>query len=199
MAWPRRGYRGLYRHGGAYPIQGLWGHAAAPAGSGVHGATNPCVARHVSEVPALLTLGGIRSTETGSECDIEHRRSHIGLQDKITSILRYDAPPGATGGAGEGFFRRFPSLSKGIYSFTPHFSHTHRRWGSIGSRGTGRGSGPQGGQPYGISGVNRGSTGTGTGYPAHEMRWFRSLRPVRSRTNPVLVTSIACFDPTPSL
>ena len=41
MAWPRRGYKGLYRHGGASPIQGLWGHAAAPAGSGVHGATNP--------------------------------------------------------------------------------------------------------------------------------------------------------------
>jgi hypothetical protein len=121
-----------------------------------------------------LTLGSLRSTETGSECDIEHRRSHIGLQDKMLSILRYDAPPGATTRAGEGFYRRFPSLSKGIYSFTPHCSHTHRRWGSIGSRGTGRGSRPPGGgavQDLRVS--TAGGTSTGTSYPAQETHWFR--------------------------
>ncbi len=41
------------------------------------------------EVPALMNLGGIRSTETGSECDIEHRRSHwAARQDLVDPALR---------------------------------------------------------------------------------------------------------------
>jgi len=57
------------------------------------------------EVLARLTLGCMRSTETGSECDIDHRRSRIGLQDKILSNSRYDAPPGAVANRGRGFPR----------------------------------------------------------------------------------------------
>ncbi len=41
VVWPWRGYRGLYRHGGAFRNQGLWGQAAALGGSGVHETTNP--------------------------------------------------------------------------------------------------------------------------------------------------------------
>ena len=38
---PWRGYKGLYHHGGAFPIQGLWGQAAALVGSRVHETNNP--------------------------------------------------------------------------------------------------------------------------------------------------------------
>jgi hypothetical protein len=130
VEWPRRGYRGLYRHGGALPNQGLWGEAESLVGPGNHGAFDPCVARPVSEVPDRLTLGRIQSTETGAECDIDHRRSHIRRQDKISSISRYDAPQGRQLEAGGDFHQRLLSLSKGIYSFTPYSSHTHRRWGT---------------------------------------------------------------------
>ena len=78
------------------------------------------------KVSSRLALGGIWSTETGLECDNDHRSFH----------------------------RRFPSLSEECFSFTPHSSHTHRKWDSIGSRGTSRGSRPsrgKGGQ-YGMSG-----------------------------------------------
>ncbi len=91
----------------------------------------------------------------------------------------------------EDFHLRFPSLRRGLRSFTSLYSHTHRRWGSIDSRGTTADRARRGGRPYTILGVNRGSTSTGTGYPAQKMRWFRFPRPVRSRTTPCLATSMA--------
>ncbi len=89
MAWPRRCYRGLYRYEESFPSQGLWGHAAAPVGP------------PFPEVPALLTLGGIPSTETGSECDIEHRRSHrAARQDLVDLALRRTPKGGCKSGRG---------------------------------------------------------------------------------------------------
>ena len=57
------------------------------------------------------------------------------LQGKITSIFVADAPQGRLKNAEEGFPQRFPSSRRGFRSSTPFFTHTHRRWGSIGSRG----------------------------------------------------------------
>ena len=54
-----------------------------------------------------------------------------------------------------GFPQRFPSSRRGIYSFTSFYSHTHRRWVSIGSRGTAAGRDrPGGGGSTGSQGVN---------------------------------------------
>ena len=39
--WPRRGYKGQYGHGGAFPNKGLWGQATTLDGPKDHGATNP--------------------------------------------------------------------------------------------------------------------------------------------------------------
>ena len=75
--------------------------------------------------------------------------------------------------AEEGVFQRFPSSRREIRSFTPFLIHTHCRWGSIGRRDTAADRGRQGGLPYGISSVNRGSTSTGTSFLAHNIRWFR--------------------------
>ncbi len=53
------------------------------------------------EVPALLTMRGIRSTETGSECDIEHRRSHrAARQDLVDIALRRTPRGGCRSGRG---------------------------------------------------------------------------------------------------
>jgi hypothetical protein len=41
VVWPRRGYMGLYRHGLAFPNQGLWRQAAFLGGPRDHGASNP--------------------------------------------------------------------------------------------------------------------------------------------------------------
>ena len=56
-------------------------------------------------VPERLTLGCLRSTGTGSEYDADHRRSRNGLENKISSISRYDALPWATTKSGRGFLR----------------------------------------------------------------------------------------------
>ena len=40
---------------------------------------------------------------------------------------------------------RFLSLRIGLRSFTPLYIHTHRRWGSIGNRGTSADRGRRGG------------------------------------------------------
>ena len=81
-------------------------------------------------------------TEYRNGLGVRHRASEkphrAARQDHIDLALR--RTPRGDWRSGRGFFRRFPPLSKGIYSFTPHSSHTHRRWGSIGSRGTCRGS-----------------------------------------------------------
>jgi len=53
------------------------------------------------------------------------------LQGNIASIFVADAPQNAE----EDFPQRFPSSRRGFRSFTPFFTHTHRRWGSIGNRG----------------------------------------------------------------
>jgi len=57
------------------------------------------------------------------------------LHWKIASIFVADAPQGRLQNAEEGFPQRFPSSRREFWSFTPFFTHTHRRWGSIGSRG----------------------------------------------------------------
>ena len=64
------------------------------------------------------------------------RSSRRELQGKIASIFVVDAPQGRLRNAEEGFPQRFPSSRRGLRSFTPFCTHTHRRWGSIDSRGT---------------------------------------------------------------
>ena len=67
------------------------------------------------------------------------------MQEKIPSIVADDAPHGRLRDEKEGFYLRFPSSRRGPRSFTPSHSHTHRRWGSIGSRGTAADRGRRGG------------------------------------------------------
>ncbi len=62
------------------------------------------------EVPALLTLGGIRSTETGSECGIEHRRSHRAAKQDLVDLALRRTPKGGCKN-GRGFYTSgFPHL-----------------------------------------------------------------------------------------
>ena len=67
------------------------------------------------------------------------------MQGKILSIVAGDAPQGQLRDEEEGFYLRFPSSRRGLRSFTPSLSHTHRKWGSIGNRGTTADRGRQGG------------------------------------------------------
>ena len=63
----------------------------------------------------------------------------------------------------EGFSLRFHSLRRESRSFTPLFTHTHRRWGRIGSRGIAADRDRWGeGRRTGFYGINRGDTSTGT-------------------------------------
>ncbi len=57
------------------------------------------------------------------------------MQGKIASIFAADAPKGRLQNAEEGFLQRVSSSLRGFRSFTPFLMHTHRKWGSIGSRG----------------------------------------------------------------
>ncbi len=73
------------------------------------------------------------------------------LQGKIASIFAADAPQGCLQNAREGFPQRFPSSRRGLRSFRPFFTHTHRRWGIIGSHGVAaRIVTAGGGRSYGI-------------------------------------------------
>jgi len=68
---------------------------------------------------------------------------------------------------------RFPSSRRGLQSFTSLHIQTHRKCGSIGSRGTAADRGRRAErQPYGILGVNRGGTSTGTGYLGHKLAFL---------------------------
>jgi hypothetical protein len=58
------------------------------------------------------------------------------LQCKIALISAAEEPHGRLKSA-EGFLsQRFPPSCRGLRSFTSLCRHTHRRWGSIGNRGT---------------------------------------------------------------
>ncbi len=85
------------------------------------------------------------------------------LQEEISSIFADDAPHGRLRDEDKSFYLRFPSSRRGLRSFTPSLSHTHRKWGIIGSRGTAADRGRQGGLPYGILRGHRGGTSTSTG------------------------------------
>jgi hypothetical protein len=65
----------------------------------------------------------------------EEKSTSGALQWRIPRSSATRHPRGDCLGPEEGFYRRFPSSRRGIYSFTPLYSHTHRRWGRIGSRG----------------------------------------------------------------
>ncbi len=78
--------------------------------------------------------------------------------------LRCQRSLGALANAEEGFPQRFPSSRRGSRSFTPFFTHTHLRWGSIDSRGTAADrSRWKGGGSTGSTGLQGGSTSTDTG------------------------------------
>ena len=86
-----------------------------------------------------------------------------------------------------GFFRRFTSSGLGIYFLHISYRHTHRRWGSIDSRGTAVDQirRKEGGRT-GSQCSKRGSRSMGTSYPAQKMRCFKyHPRPAISRANPV--------------
>jgi len=73
------------------------------------------------------------------------------LQGKIASIFAADTPQGRLKNAEEGFSQRFPSSRRGFRSFTPFCTHSHRKWGRIGSRGVAADRDRQwGGRSYGI-------------------------------------------------
>ena len=81
-----------------------------------------------------LTLG-IELTMLRPAMTRDLKGSRRELQGKIASIFAADAPQGRLQNAEEGFPQRFPSSCRRFRSFTQIFTHTHRRWGSIGSRG----------------------------------------------------------------
>jgi hypothetical protein len=89
------------------------------------------------------------------------------LQGKNTSIFAADAPQGRLQTEEEGFPQRVPSSRSGFRAFIPLYTHTHRKWGSIGSRGVaGERDRRGGGGRVGFYGVNRGDTSAGTESPA---------------------------------
>ena len=63
------------------------------------------------------------------------KSSRRALQGRIASIFAADAAQGRLRNVEEGFLQRFLPSCRGPRSFTPFYKHTHRRWGSIGSRG----------------------------------------------------------------
>ncbi len=96
------------------------------------------------------------------------------LQEEIASIFAADEPQGRLQDAEEGFPHRFPSSRRGLRSFTPFFTHTHRKWGSIGSRGVAADRDRRrGGGRTGLYGSDRGSMSTGTECPAKGLVWAR--------------------------
>jgi len=95
------------------------------------------------------------------------RSSRREMQGKIASIFAADAPHGRLQNAEEGFPQRSPSSRRGFRSFTPFFTHTHRRWGSIGSRRVAADRYRRGRDGRtGLYGINRKDTSTGTECPA---------------------------------
>jgi hypothetical protein len=91
------------------------------------------------------------------------RTSRREVQGEIVSIFAAHAPQGRLKTAEEGFPQRFPSSRRGPRSFTPFCTNTHRRWGSIGSRGVAADRDRRGGGGRtGSYGANRGDTSTDT-------------------------------------
>ena len=74
-------------------------------------------------------------TVGGDGREVDFRSSWRSLQRRIPRSSATRHPRGDCRGPEEGFYRRFPSSRRGIYSFTPLYSHTHRRWGRVGGRG----------------------------------------------------------------
>ncbi len=85
----------------------------------------------------FLTLGpGAISQGRGDEepKGTEHARRNLQRSDRNDFVAV--RPMGDCEELERGFHLRFPSSRRGLQSFTYLYSHTHRRWGSIGSRGT---------------------------------------------------------------
>ena len=91
---------------------------------------------HVTIILTDKTLKqAYRGGGTAAVGSVDFRSSWRLLRRRIPRSSATRHPRGDCRGPEEGFYRRFPSSRRGIYSFTPLYSHTHRRWGRIGSRG----------------------------------------------------------------
>jgi len=74
----------------------------------------------------------------------------MALQGRIASIFAADAPQGRLQTVEGGFPQRFSPSCRGLRSFTPFCTHTHRMWDNIGSRGIAADRNRRGGgQSYG--------------------------------------------------
>ena len=159
-----------HRGGGALPYRGGSGDKRLRASRRTTTPTdNRILAKHNYE---FLTLGpGAISQGRGDE-DLKGteqleiaprgRSSRRALQSQIVSIFAAVTPRGRMQNVGGGFsLRIFPSR-RGPRSYTSFYSHIHRRWGSIGSRGTTVELGRKGAANHDRKGVNRGNTSKGT-------------------------------------
>ncbi len=91
--WPRRGYKGLYRHGGAFLKHGLWDMRQLSLGPEITERSTPESLGPFLEVPERLTLGRIRRTEMRSECDAD-RRSHRTARQNLVDLALQRIPMG---------------------------------------------------------------------------------------------------------
>ena len=113
---------------------GIWGQEAS----------RPSVWHRDPQRPSILRLSapspdpgypGFQVKDAAWRVRPGKRSSRRELQGKIAPIFAADEPQGRLHHEEEGFPQRFPSSRRGFRSFTPFCTHTHRRWGSIGSRG----------------------------------------------------------------
>ena len=147
------------------------GAGALPHRRGSGDKRRPCLANTVtpndrrSSAFSFLTRPGIpgfQVKDAAWRVRQGNRSSRRALQEKISSIFVDDAPQGRLRDEEEGFCLRFPSSRRGLRSFTPSLSHTHRRWGSIDNRRLAADRGRRGGLPYGILRGHCGGTSTST-------------------------------------
>ena len=100
MVWSHRGYKGLYRHKGALPNQGLWGQAVALARSR---SNQPL--RRSARSRNIFTLDPWLYTEYRNGIGVRHRSSEkphrAARQDLVDIALR--RTQGAAAGSGKGF------------------------------------------------------------------------------------------------
>ena len=126
-----------------YRTVGVWGQEAARP-SRHRDPQRPMILRLSAPSPDLV-YPGFQVKDAAWRVRQGKRSSRRELQEKISSIFADDEPHGRHRDEEEGFYLRFPSSRRGLRSFKPSLSHTNRRWGSIGSRGTAADRGRQGG------------------------------------------------------
>jgi hypothetical protein len=107
----------------------------APTRSRKIGGRSPPTTSRTSLSETCMSPGQTRLKDSRPPTTRDLRSSRRELQVEIASTFAADAPKGRLRNVEGGFSQRFPPSCRGPRFFTPFRTHTHRRWGSIGSRG----------------------------------------------------------------